>query len=115
MQWHPGLCHAIIFDLEKKRAILLKDLQHYLALTGVDPSKCSGHSFRIGGATSMVAAGMFDWEIQVQGRWSSNAYQRYIRVPIPLVVGFAKRMANTAGPTSLEKTGAQWRIYNKHR
>ena len=41
----------------------------------------SSHSFWIGAASAAAAAGMPDWEIQALGRWSSDCYQRYIRLP----------------------------------
>ena len=37
------------------------------------------HSFRIGGATTLRMNGMSDDEIMAWGRWSSDAYRRYIR------------------------------------
>lgn len=40
---------------------------------------CSGHSFRIGGATELIRQGLtFEW-VCLQGRWSSEAWRRYIR------------------------------------
>ena len=42
----------------------------------------------------MAAAGMSDWEIKLSGRWSSSTYQRHIRTPSSLVIGFAKRMTS---------------------
>ena len=39
------------------------------------------HSFRIGGASAAAAAGVPDSTIQVMGRWASNAYRVYLRMP----------------------------------
>ena len=39
------------------------------------------HSFRIGGASSAHAVGVPDSTIQTLGRWSSSAYQVYLRLP----------------------------------
>ena len=39
------------------------------------------HSFRIGGASAAFAAGVPEATIQVLGRWSSDAYRAYIRIP----------------------------------
>jgi hypothetical protein len=38
-----------------------------------------GHSMRSGGATALAIAGVPDNRIQAMGRWSSDAYQQYIR------------------------------------
>ena len=38
------------------------------------------HSFRIGGASAAASAGIQDSVIQIMGRWSSDAYKRYIRL-----------------------------------
>ena len=73
--------------------LLSKTIKLYMSRIGLDPSSYSGHSFRIGGATTMASRNFADWEIKMGGRWSSEAYQRYIRVPVPQLVQFAKRMA----------------------
>ena len=41
----------------------------------------SSHSFRIGAATTAAAAGLPRWLIQALGRWTSNCYRDYIRIP----------------------------------
>lgn len=89
---HEGPLFLLDSGAVLTRHIMVKNTQLYLTLAGVDASKYSTHSYRAGGATTMAAAGMSDWEIQISGRWSSNAYQRYIRPPISLLVTFAKRM-----------------------
>ena len=45
------------------------------------------HSFRIGGASAAASAGIPDCQIQVIGRWSSNAFVRYLRLPDSFVQG----------------------------
>ena len=41
----------------------------------------TSHSFRIGAATSARMLGLSDSEIQSMGRWRSNAFHNYIRIP----------------------------------
>ena len=43
------------------------------------------HSFRIGGASAAASAGVSDSHIQILGRWSSDAYRRYIHASDELV------------------------------
>ena len=65
-----------------------------LAASGYDPSHYSGHSFRAGSATSGASAGFSAWELKMLGRWSSNAYQIYLRNS-DLVTSFAHRLAGS--------------------
>lgn len=57
------------------------NLRTLLQLAGVDPSHYSGHSFRIGAATTAAANGLSDATIQLLGRWQSDSFVRYVRPP----------------------------------
>ena len=46
-------------------------------LYGLDPHRISSHSLRIGGATSMAAAGMSEYEIKLMGGWKSDVFLEY--------------------------------------
>ena len=63
-----------------------------LASLGLDPSRFSGHSYRAGSATTGADRGFDQWELKMLGRWSSDAYQIYLRNP-KLVSTFSKRLA----------------------
>ena len=57
-------------------------LKKSLKIEGIDASKFNSHSFRIGAATIAAVMGYPTEEIQLDGRWSSNAYQSYVRPPV---------------------------------
>ena len=62
------------------RPLLTNWMTQILARAGV-PGNFSSHSFRIGAATVAARRGIPDHVIQALGRWSSNTYQLYIRMP----------------------------------
>lgn len=47
--------------------------------SGINPAGYSGHSFRVGAATSAAASKVPDHLVQALGRWSSSCYKTYIR------------------------------------
>ena len=61
----------------------------------------SSHSFRIGAATTAAAAGCPRWLIQSLGRWTSNCFKEYIRLPQQTLASVSKSLATTRaiGPT----------------
>ncbi len=63
------------------RPRLVQSLHQALNSAGVDDSQFSGHSFRIGAATTAAKAGISDSMIQTLGCWKSSAFTLYIRTP----------------------------------
>lgn len=63
------------------RPLLVQKMREALASAGVETSSYSGHSFRIGAATTAARAGLSDSLIQTLGRWKSSAFTAYIRIP----------------------------------
>ena len=53
-----------------------------LSHCGYDTTRYTGHSFRIGAATTAAERGLTDVQIQNLDRWKSTAFRRYIRIPI---------------------------------
>ena len=63
------------------RPRLVQALRQALHAAGVDDSQFSGHSFRIGAATTAARAGLPDSLIKTLGRWKSSTFTLYIRTP----------------------------------
>lgn len=56
-----------------------KLLRCCISQLGLNPSKYTPHSFRIGGATHAFTTHSTPLQIQKMGRWKSNAYKSYVR------------------------------------
>lgn len=76
----PGPLFLLRDGRPLSRPMLTGWLRRILAAAGIQGS-FSSHSFRIGAATVAARNGVPDHLIQALGRWSSNAYQLYIRTP----------------------------------
>jgi len=63
-----------------------------LARAGI-PGNFPSHSFRTGAATVAARNGNPDHLIQSLGRWSSNTYQLYIRMPSEALAILSRRLA----------------------
>lgn len=61
------------------RTLFLDMLKTVLHSCGLNTATYTGHSFRIGAATSAANGNVEDHMIKTLGRWSSDCYQRYIR------------------------------------
>ena len=64
------------FALE--REFFISNVRHVLELCGLNSKQYSGHSFRIGAATSAGKVNIEDHMIKMLGRWVSVSYCRYI-------------------------------------
>ena len=64
-----------------------------LQKVGIDASKYSGHSFRIGAATTAARKGVEDSLIKTLGRWESLAYLQYVKIPRNHLASYSKVLA----------------------
>ena len=67
------------------RSQLSSFLQTTLQSAGI-PGKFSGHSFRIGAATTAARKGLPDHLINTMGLWSSEAYLLCVRTPVETIL-----------------------------
>ena len=73
----------------KARDYFVGRVREALYAARLDPSKYSGHSFRVGAATSAARAGLV---IKMLGRWRSEAYQLYTRMPAESLAAISKKL-----------------------
>ena len=86
----PLFCYADGRPLSRQQ--LSSSVQSILHSAGYTGSY-SGHSFRIGAATTAATRGVPDHLIRTLGRWSSDAYQLYIRTPIGSLTQISSQLA----------------------
>lgn len=72
------------------RQRLVVAVRQALEKAGLDAAKYSGHSFRIGAATTAAKRGMEDSVIKTLGRWRSLAYLEYIRIPREQLANYSR-------------------------
>jgi hypothetical protein len=63
---------------------------------GENPLQFGTHSFRIGGATALFAAGADETVIRTMGRWSSDIHRLYVRACFERCVEWTKMAGSTA-------------------
>lgn len=74
-----------------------------MAAVGDDPSQFGTHSYRIGGATALFAAGANETIIRTMGRWSSDLHRLYVRACFEQCVSWT-RSAGSAKVTAVTGT-----------
>ena len=72
---------------------LNKKLQHVLSAAGWQ-GRFTLHSFRVGAASTAASLGFPDHLIKALGRWSSEAYQVYIKLPQNRLVSASKSLTS---------------------
>ena len=82
------------------RLYFIDKLKRVLQHMGLDTKHYSGHSFRVGAASSCSANGVPDHLIQTLGRWSSDCYMRYIRTSISSLARAQKQMCGNVAKSS---------------
>ena len=73
-------------------SMFVNNLRGFLLKAGVNCLGFSGHSFRRGGATCAFAAGVPGELVQLHGDWRSDAYLRYLSIPMQQKLSVTQRM-----------------------
>ena len=92
-----GMKKGPLFQFEDGRLLTTRfvtEVRGGLQKAGIDPSKYSGHSFRIGAATTAAAKGIEDCIIKTLGRWESLAYLQYVKIPRSQLAGYSNMLAS---------------------
>lgn len=88
----PGPLFIFLDGTPLSQQLLVKHMREALTTAGVDTSNYSGHSFRIGAASTAAHAGFNDSFIKTLGRWKSSAFTAYIRTPVEDLASVATRL-----------------------
>ena len=73
------------------REHVVRSLQRLALAAGLEQGTWNGHSFRRGAATWAAQRGITDSQIQILGRWRSDAYRAYIEYSIEERISLSKR------------------------
>ena len=94
--WSVGPLFRFESGAPLSRSALVIFVRAALRQAGLPAASYSGHSFRIGVATTAASLGLEDSAVRALGRWRSSAFHRYIRHPPPAVADFSCRLASSA-------------------
>ena len=82
-----------LFTFQNGRYLSRKDVNTLLFETTDGLANMSSHSLRIGAASTAAAAGCPKWLIQALGRWTSDCFRQYIRIPKSTIRNTSRRLA----------------------
>ena len=91
-----GSCLGPLFILDGgaylTRQLFASRLSAVLEQAGIDSKGYNTHSFHIGTATTAKEKGISDVHVKMLGRWKSDAYQLYIRMPQQQLAQLTKQL-----------------------
>ena len=90
---HPGPLFICKEGTPLTHGYLVASVQQALSQTGLNVSQYNGHSFRIGAATTAAQNGLEDSMIKTLGRWRSDAYKLYIKIPQAQLANVSRTLA----------------------
>ena len=89
---NPGPLFRLKDGKPLTRNRLVVAVKEALQAAGVESGHYSGHSFRIGAATTVAERGLEDSMVKTLGRWKSLAYLEYIRIPREQLASYTARL-----------------------
>lgn len=75
---------------------------------GQDPKQYGLHSYRIGGATALFAAGATPMIIRTMGRWSSDCYRLYVRACFEQTLAWSRECGSTTVNDLAGRSSTRW-------
>ncbi len=78
----------------KGLARVINETQSLLTKLGFNAALYAGHSYRIGAATTAASAKLPSWLIKTLGRWTSDCYERYIKIPPATLSGVSATLTD---------------------
>ncbi len=102
----PGAGPLFCFQNGKPltRVRFVDQVRDALSKVGIDCRPYSGHSFRSGAATAAARIGVQDSTIKMLGRWRSDAFQLYIKMPRHHLAAVAGKLVEAINPQPDEKS-----------
>lgn len=91
---HHPTRNGPLFTFQNGRFLTRRDINALLVSTTDGVANISSHSLRIGAASTAAAAGCPKWLIQALGRWSSDCFREYIRIPKATIQKTSTILAN---------------------
>ena len=92
-----GTSYGPLFRFADKRLLtwqqFVEALRDKLKQANIAQDQYCGHSLRIGAATTAAARGMEDCIIKTLGRWESEAYMQYVKIPRQQLAGYSRLLA----------------------
>ena len=77
------------------KQLLTSETRSLLQKSGFNAAHYAGHSYRNGAATTAAAAKLPSWLIKTLGRWTSDCYERYIKIPPVTLTGVSATLTSS--------------------